>query len=257
MTLRRLIIVFVLFSSGALYSADRSVFEDLDKPPEGAYAGQIFAGASLGMGLVSGSIIKAEKDFVSGTTYSFEDSEVTKKVELQHYSFAFSMFGEYMPLDHFGVKGKISRAMVAQKSTFGADYPNEQGFLLKTWNITFAPVYHVTVRREWDVTIAPFLGYSIGTFNAIPVAKGLFDTIDSKTSQSSNSLIYGIEINGTLYFSGGFFLSLGAEWTRYNISIDNDINRTSPSALTYNNGSKSGNIDTYIIQISAGYAFRN
>ena len=257
MILRRILTVVIFLSSGALYSADRSVFEDLDKPPEGAYAGQIFAGASLGMGLVSGSIIKAEKDFVSGTTYTFVDAEVTKKVELQHYSFAFSMFGEYMPLDHFGVKGKLTRAMVAQKSTFGSDFSNEQGFLLKSWNLTFAPVYHVTVRREWDVTIAPFLGYSMGKFKAIPVAKGLFDSIDSKTSQNNNSFIYGVEIAGVLYFSGGFFLSLGAEWTRYNIKIDNDINRTSPSVLTYNNGSTSGNIDTYIIQVSAGYAFLN
>ena len=33
MNLRRIITVAVLLTYGALYSADRSVFEDLDKPP--------------------------------------------------------------------------------------------------------------------------------------------------------------------------------------------------------------------------------
>ena len=251
-----LITIFLLFDQ-PVFSSGKTVFEDLDKPPEGAYGGQIFAGTSLGLGLVSGSIISAENDFIKGSTYTFTEMETTKKSELQHYSFCFSISGEYMPIDHLGAKLKLSRYLVSQKSSFGKDYPNERGYILKSWNITAAPVFHVTNRKAWDVTLSPFLGYSFGKFEAAPVAKELSSYVTRDTSQQANGFIFGAELAGVFYFSGGFFLSAGIEWTRYNISISNDISRSSPSVKTYNNGSKSGTIDSYMFQLTAGYAFKN
>jgi hypothetical protein len=247
-------LLFVLVS-GPL-AAD-TIFEDLDKPPDGAYGGQFFLGAVAGMGIARGSIIDAEDNFVRNTTYTFEDAEITKLVELQHFSFALGIAAEYMPIDHVGVKSRFVRRWIAQRTLFGPDYPNEQEYILTTFDLTLGPNIHLTTRRAWDVTLHPFAGYSLGTFHPAAVADKLSDGVTGSKDYSNNTFIYGAELAGVLYFSGGLFISFGMEWTRYPIEFSGTVSRTTPDTRNYNGGSRSGEIDAITVSFSAGYAFKN
>lgn len=249
-------LLLLLLMVSAPLAAD-TIFEDLDKPPDGAYGGQFFLGAVAGMGLARGSIIDAEDAFVRNTTNTFEDAEITKLVELQHFSFALGLAAEYMPIDHVGLKSRLLRRWIAQRTLFGPDYPNEQEYILTTVDLTLGPNLHLTTRRAWDVTLHPFAGYSLGTFHPVPAADKLSDGVNGSKDYSNNTFIFGAELAGILYFSGGLFISAGVEWTRYPIAFSGTVNRTIPDTRQYNGGSGSGEIDAITFSFSAGYAFKN
>jgi hypothetical protein len=71
-------------------------------------------------------------------------------------------------------------------------------------------------------------------------------------------LAYGADLTGTVYFSGGLFISLTAEWMRNSVTLKAPIDATNPqTGATYLGGGKSGTIDSWRIIISSGYAFSN
>ncbi len=232
-------------------------FDELDKPPEGAHRGQMLLGAFFSMGVPQGDIIDAENDFLKDTNYEF-DNETIKRIEVSHLSFGFGLSFEYMPFDRFGIKSKLRRTVIVQKTNFGSEYRNWRGYLYRDYSFYAGPTVHATYRRSWDFTLSPLIGYSYGRFIATPVGKKTIEGYEGKTMQNAQGLSYGAEINFTAYFSGGLFLSIGFEWLRHSLSFESAYELTNPDTnAEYFEGKSSGTIDSYSVIITSGYAFSN
>jgi hypothetical protein len=245
-----------LFIENAAFAAN---FEELDKPPEGVYKGQILAGGYMSIGMAMGSIIDAEDKFVKGSTYTFSDSETTKALWINHISYSVGIFGEYLPIDYVGVYAKLGYSSVIQLTNFGKDYSNTRGSLYDGYTFLVGPNLHLTNRKPWDLSLAPLVGFAYGTYNATPVADKLLTGYDPANSKSTASgLIYGVELKLSLFFSGGFFLSLGGEWIRIPIKLSAPVDATnSQTGARFLNGGTSGEIDNVRFLLCAGYAFTN
>lgn len=233
-------------------------FDDLDKSPDGAYKGQIFLSGTLGAGLPYGEIIDAEDSFTKDLTYTFEDSQVTKEVLITHLTLAASLDAEYMPIDYVGVKIMLSANNVLQRSLFGSDYKNENLYLYRNYGAAIGPNFHLTKRKQWDVRLFPYLGYGYGIFEAAPVVNSLYDGFDPDSTTKGMAILYGVNLSFAYYFKGGFFLSSGINWINYQIEINPNIKRTSPTpSATYNDGKTSGTLSEVILEFSVGYAYYN
>jgi len=254
-------IIFLLLTaiSTALHG---SQFEELDKPPEGAHEGQMLVGGFFAIGLPYGDAMAAEEDFVKNNTYTFEESQITKELLVNHLSYDFGLFFEYMPFDHIGAKAKIRRAVVVQRTAFGSDYQNWNENLYQNFSFIFGPSLHLTARRQWDIVLTPELGYAIAKYKATPVAAKLVDSYaeDGDRERDVNGIFYGAELALAIYFSGGFYLSIGGEWTSYSFKFSPAYNLTQTVGTKTNeylDGSSSTSMQTINFIISAGYAFSN
>ncbi len=233
-------------------------FDELDKPPEGAYSGQIFVGGSLFMGMPFGSIIKGEKDFIEDSTYTFSETETTKLIEITHLCMGLNIFAEYMPFDHIGTKLAFQNLYIVQRSRFGTDYSNKKGNLYKDYAFLLGPVFHLTYRKAWDVTLQPIIGLAYQTFEATPVAKKLIDNYNPSAENARFSALYGAELQGVVYFSGGLFISLGMQWLYLPIKFSESADETNPQTNNqYLDGKNKGTINSVSLIFSAGYAFYN
>jgi hypothetical protein len=82
--------------------------------------------------------------------------------------------------------------------------------------------------------------------------------VTGETKRSVNGLTYGAELNCTIYFSGGLFVSFGGEWIRNNLDFGKAYDVTNPQTTRkYFNDGSSGVIDSYSFILTAGYAFSN
>ncbi len=277
-----LFLLYLVFAF-TLSGLEAAEFDELEKAPEGAHKGQMLLGAFAGAYMPIGDCIDAEHSFlernpqnpiVPPSTYSFENG-TTKRLEVTHLGFGFGLFFEYMPLDHLGVRLKFRRTVIAQRSNFGTDYENWNIDLYKDISLMAGPTLHVTNRRMWDIVLSPLVGYAIGTYNAAPVAGNILidrakqfefmsgdrlleDYMVTGTRKKSvKGLLYGVELNLTLYFSGGFFLSIGADWLRNPLNLSAFSVRNPQTERYYNDRKGLGTIDSIGGVISAGYAFSN
>lgn len=259
-------------------------FDELEKAPEGAHKGQMLLGAFVAVFAPMGDCIDAEHDFLERnpsnpyspgySSYAF-DNGTSKRLDVTHLGFNFGLFFEYMPLDYLGARIKLRRTVITQRSNFGTDYENWNIALYQDFSFMAGPTLHVTNRRMWDIVLSPLVGYSIGTYNAAPVAGNILvdrgklfnfvsgdrTTLDyfvtGKRKRSVKGLLYGAEINLTIYFSGGLFISLGADWLRNPLKLGS-FNVVNPlTERTYNDGKGLGTIDAIGGILSAGYAFSN
>ncbi len=258
-----LIIILLCFQVGS-YSTE---FDELIKPPEGAYRGQIFLGGFASMGMPGGDLIDAEDKFLEGTTYTFTDSETRKKLMVKHLSFAAGLSFEYMPINYVGVKTKLRRSYIIQRTIFGTQYKNWNGYLYKDLSLNLGPSFHLTTRKQWDITLTPVLGYYYGIFEATPVAvqiphenTNFLQNYSGSTKRSVNNITYGAELNFTAYFSGGLYITIGFDWTVNKLKFDTEFNLERDSSNTdikipYTGSSS--NINNYSFIFSAGYAFFN
>ncbi len=255
----------VLLNTVQLFAAD---FEELDKPPEGIYRGQILAGGFFSFGIPSGSIIDAEKSFVKGSTHTFSDSETTKALWITHLSYSYGVFGEYVAYDHIGVYAQFGGINIVQRTDYGKDYSNSRKNLYAGVMFLLGPNFHLTDRRPWDVSLCPMIGYTYGKFHATPIAASAINSNESGTLEKTYSpsgsktqirtLIYGANLKVSVFFSGGLAISLGGEWIRIPIKMDGPIKETNPqTGKQYLKGKSSGNIDNMRLFISAGYALKN
>lgn len=248
------LIVPFICSGGAVFSAN---FEELDKPPEGIYKGQILVGGYASMGIVKGSAIDAENKFVQGSSYTFTESETSKAFWINHLSYSFGVYAEYVIIDYLGVTAKSGYSSVVQRTDFGKDYANKSGVLYRDFSFLLGPTLHATNRKPWDISLTPLAGFSKGTYHATPVAAKYIDSYDPKNSAGkSSALVYGADLKLSLFFSGGFVMSLGGEWVRNTIKLSGAIKETNPqTGKQYMNGSTSGKLDNYRIVFTGGYAF--
>lgn len=253
------LLLLLLLSGTSLFS---SQFEELDKPPEGAHEGQILLGGFFSIGLPYGDAIKGEEDFVKGNTYTFSESQITKELLINHLSYDYGIFFEYMPLDHIGAKTKLRRSVVVQRTAFGSDYQNWNETLYENYSFVIGPSFHLTARKQWDITLTPEIGYAVAKYHATPIASRLVNsyTNDRDRDRDVNGFIYGAELSLAIYFSGGFYLSLGGEWTGYNLAFSPGYNLTQTvgsETRTYLDGKSSTSMQTINFIVSAGYAFSN
>ncbi|OQA99186.1 MAG: hypothetical protein BWY23_00731 [Spirochaetes bacterium ADurb.Bin218] len=247
-----------LFLSSVIFA---SQFEELDKPPEGAYKGQMILGGFFSFGYPYGDAIDAENDFVKENTYTFTDIQITKELLLTHLYYDFGIFFEYMPFDYVGVKSKLRRSVFVQRSAFGSNYQNWNGDLYSNYSLSMGPSFHFTNRKQWDVIFTPAIGYGIGKYEAMPVASQLdIAYTGGSRKRNVNSLFYELELALAVYFSGGFYMSMGAQWSYFTMGFSPtfDISQTvNGNSYEYMEGKSSSSLQSISVTISAGYAFLN
>jgi len=237
-------------------------FEELDKPPEGAHAGQMFLGAFFAMGAPVGPIFEEEESFVKDVDYEIS-TDIYKKLWISHLSFNFGVSYEYMPIDHLGVKGKLKYNMTIQRTLFGSDYQNWTNTVYQDLSFLVGAAGHLTNRKQWDVVLTPVLGYSIAWFKPTPIAAHLltgaptnYDYTDGGTRRA-DSFILGSELNFTTYFSGGLYLSIGFDWTINFVKFSSPFNLTIDTVNYYYENERKAFFHTVSLIVSAGYAFSN
>ena len=254
--------VAAMFFCSALY-ADTN-FEELDKAPEGAYKGQMTAGILVSMGLPQGSMIDAEQSFIKNSTYTFPNNETTKEIWISHLSYSIGAFFEYMPFNYFGLFTKTAYSAINQRTSFGKDYANSSGTLYYDISLLIGPVLHATNRKPWDISLTPLFGYTYGVYTAAPIARKLVTTEGGSTFSpaaykgKAGWLAYGTDISASVFFSGGLYLSLTAEWVRNSITLAKPVDQANiQTGAIYLSGKTSGYIDNFRIILSSGYAFSN
>ncbi|MFH0975065.1 MAG: hypothetical protein V1874_04695 [Spirochaetota bacterium] len=268
MARRLLICLFVtcLFSAVFIKAALSSEFDELDKPPEGAHEGQMFLGAFFSFGWPQSELINAEDKFVQGSYYTFENG-ISKEMQLSHQCYVLGASFEYMPLDHLGAGISLRRTYLVQSTAFGSEYENWKGYLYRDIALYINPAFHATSRKSWDFVLSPKIGYSIAKYNATPVAKKILEKYAvgstpaekyrGDTARESKGFSYGAELNCTLYFTGGLYVSIGGEWIRNTLKFDKGFDLTNPQTDAVYTGKTSATLDTYSVIIKAGYAFSN
>lgn len=255
---KTLLILTAFLTATSLYASE---FEELDKPPEGAHAGQMLLGGFISIGIPFGDLIDAENSFIKNNYYTFDEEGTTKELLLNHTAFDMGISFEYMPIDHIGIKTKLSYATVIQRTAFSSEYRNWNKTIFSNYGFFIGPSVHLTSRKQWDVSLTPLIGYFIGKYEATPVASSLVEGYDNDGTRNISGIAYGADLNLTVYFSGGLYLSLGGEYTYYPISFDKTYSLTQPTAspgngLTYTTDS-GGVLQAINLSISVGYAFSN
>lgn len=246
-------------------------FEELDKPPEGAHRGQMMLGAFASIGAPIGRIIGAENSFVRYSTYTFMDNFVTKRFLLQHLSFSYGLFYEYMPVDHLGIKVKMRRYNIIQRTQFGAEYQNWTKLLYSDYSFFLGPSIHVTSRKQWDFALTPLVGYALGDYRATPIAERLVYnftevTLDhvvfwyaARRNKRAYNFVVGGEASLLIYFSGGFMMSFGFDWTMNMLTFKGPFYLMNPQMphLWFFPNKNSSYLHSFCFMLSAGYAFSN
>ena len=254
------LIMFLLFPAALLGATE---FDELDKPPEGAHRGQMLLGGFGAIGVPYGPIIDKEEAFVKDNTYLFQEIDTTKRVMIANRYYSFGISGEYMPVNHLGVKAKVKRTYIIQRTVFGPEYKNWSGYLYQDISFYLGPSFHLTERKNWDLTLTPVIGYAFADFEATPVLPRLSpeyrqNVSSNMRSRSFSSVAYGTELNLTFYFSGGLYISFGCDWNLNKLDFGKkfDITQTVNGNTVRYQGASS-DLQSLSFIFSIGYAFSN
>ena len=248
------IILTIIICFFQISFVNASIFEGIDKAPEGAHEGQMVIGFFGSIGMPFGSLINTEKDFVDGDRYTFSENGVIKEFLTTHLAYDFGLFFEYMPIDYVGIKSKLKKVYIVQRTLFGSNYQNWNESLYSSYSFLLGPSIHFTNRKPWDVSLTPLVGYSIAKYRPTPIAQKLMDSYSGVSKKNVNGIIYGVELNYARYFSSGLFLSIGFDWNKYPISLSPEIKLTNP--YTHKDiDISSGDIQSINLDLSIGYAF--
>lgn len=260
--MKKLIIILItVFWTTSILASE---FEELDKPPEGAHEGQMLLGGFVSAGLPFGDLITAEDDFLNSNWYVL-NSGTMKELIVNHLAFDLGICFEYMPVDHVGAKSKLRYNAVVQRTAFGPENENWSAVLFSSYSILLGPSFHLTVRKQWDVTFTPEVGFCFGEYEATPIASKLAYNYNNDGIRDISGFIFGSELNLTIYFSGGVYISLGTEYSYYPISFSPAYSLTqSTGSDTTSNGNgrtystpSGGSLQTVNLTIAVGYAFAN
>jgi hypothetical protein len=256
--MRQLFLSILMILALCAQLSAKSRFDELEKEPEGAHKGQMILTAIVSVGGAVGPGIAREKDFAESSVYEVV-TDTYKKLWLSHFHFSAGVAFEYMPINHLGIKIKLKGDFVQQRTRFGSDFENWSLSLYRAMTVAVGPVGHLTNRKRWDVTLNPVIGYSFGGYQAAPVARELInsDLVGSVDEQLLHMLTFGAELNFSIFFSGGFVLSLGFDWNMYIINQKNPFNLTNnQNGQTYPTETKTSFHNLSFI-LSVGYAFKN
>ncbi len=250
--IKRIFLLIFLLNLIFIKYLSATEFDELDKPPEGAHEGQIFLCSVFSLGWPISTLIDSEDAFLKNKTYTFENG-ITKAVEVSHQTYNIGLSFEYMPIQHLGAALKMRRTNLFQNTTFGPEYENWKGYLYRDYTIFIGPALHATNRKIYDFILTPLIGYSFSTYYPTPVAKKILTDTSGGPKSKANGLSLGAEINCTIYFTGGLYVSIGGEWIRNMLNIKTDYSQSNPQ---YNINRKAV-IDTPAVIIGIGYAFSN
>ncbi|MCL1865760.1 MAG: hypothetical protein FWF73_08130 [Spirochaetes bacterium] len=231
-----------------------SLLEELDKPPEGAHEGQMLIGCFGSIGSPYGNTIDSEYNFLTYDIYVFTESGITKEFLITHLSYDFGVFFEYMPIDYVGIKSKLKKVYIVQRTLFGSDYQNWNEPLYNGYSFHIGPSIHFINRKWWDISLTPMIGYSIAKYNPTPIAGKIKPGYSGTNKRDVNGIVYGGEINFSMYFSGGLYISAGVDVNQYPLSFSPEITLVNPDTSRYTDMS-SGFIRTINFVVSVGYAF--
>jgi hypothetical protein len=251
-------IICMMFMLVVSISGYATQFEELEKPPEGAHEGQIMLGGYATIGVPYGRIINAENSYIRNSTYTFINNLVTKKIMAQYLSFSYGIFFEYMPVDYMGIKFMARRASIVQRSRFGSEYQNWSKLMYSDYSFLIGPAIHFTTRKQWDISVTPVAGYAIGEYTAAPLAGRLIYNSIGFRKKKANNPVVGTELNLSLFFSGGFLISFGCDWTMNILKFGGKFYVY--NLQTYKSFFPNGNsslINSISFTIGAGYAFSN
>lgn len=252
--MKKTICLFALFFC---LNASASQFDELDKAPEGAHGKQMILMGFVSIGVPFGNIIDAENSFIDGSTYTFISSDTTKKIDLSNMVFNLGISFEYMPIDYVGLKVRVKKDTIIERTTFGTDYKNWSETLISAYAFNFGIPVHFTLRQRWDISLVPYAGYYSAEIYPTPVAKKIIDGYISPSVQSASGYQYGAELNFIFYFSGGFTLSAGADWSYSSINIGKPIKALNIQTGKNYPSSTDLSFHSSAFILSAGYAFYN
>ncbi len=245
-----LTVCLILVSAMAGHS---SKFEELDKPPEGARKGQMLLGGYFSMGYPQGKVLDAENDFVKDYSYEISD-DIYKLLWVSHLSFSYGASYEYMPIDYLGVKARLGRMFLVQRTRFGSEYENWREILYDEYSILVGPSLHATTRKRWDFTLTPFIGYVMADYTPTPIAKKLIADYDAGQPKDVSTYAAGAELNFTGYFSGGLYITFGFDWQVRFLDFGGGFT-LEREGLAFFPGGRDSRIYSYSFIFSAGYAF--
>jgi hypothetical protein len=261
------LVLFIVLSTGAAHATH---FEELDKPPEGAHKGQILLGAFASVGVPFGRIIDAENDFIRDSTYTFFSSLTTKKIMVRQLSFSYGVLFEYMMIDFLGIKIKMKRSNIVQQTIFGPQYQNWNKMMYNDYSFLLGPAIHFTSRKQWDISLTPVAGYAIGEYNAAPIEDELVYSFTkpslnqliwgygAKRKKKADNVVVGAELNVSVYFTGGFFMSFGCDWTMNMLEFRHSYYLMNPQNFQwFFPMNTSSFLHSICFILSAGYAFSN
>jgi hypothetical protein len=260
-------VLIIILVAGASHATR---FEELDKPPEGAHKGQILLGAFATIGLPYGRIIDAENDYIRNSTYTFYSSFTTKKIQVRHLSFSYGVLFEYMTVDYLGLKLKAKRSTIIQRTIFGHQYQNWNKMMYNDYSFLLGPAIHFTSRKQWDISLTPIAGYALGEYSAVPIADHLVYSFSppsriqlvwgygGRRKKKADNVVIGVELNVSVFFSGGFFMSFGCEWTMNMLEFGKQYFLMNPQTLhLFFPTGTSSYLHSICFILSAGYAFSN
>ena len=251
--MKKIIVLFLIVFG--FNHAEAVKFDELDKVPQGAHAGQMFLNGWVSMGLPFGSVLTAEHNFLKNNIYEVSP-DIFKMLWVEHLNFGAGASFEYMPINHLGIKTKLGYMGIFQKTQFGSDNRNWSKSLYRELAFMVGPSAHLTNRKSWDLTFTPYGGYAIAIYKPTPIAAILLENYTSGKSKNVSNFALGAELALVGYFSGGFFMSLGLDWNLRFLNFGDGFNLTQNNT-TFFHGRKSSNINTFNVIISAGYAFLN
>ena len=222
----------------------------------------------VSLGAPVGDVITAEEDFVKNSTYTFDETDITKELLISHMYISYGTSFEYMFIDHLGAQFRFKRNYIMQRTSFGAEYQNWSNPMYTDFSLYLGPTFHLTTRKMWDVTLGLYAGYSFGTFEPTPVAGEILSeydyvshTVDDYKSggkQSVNGFSAAAELSVSFYFSGGLFISIGFDWTMNMLDFGEKFNLQNPQTeVYYFQDSTSSMVHSMGLMVSAGYAFMN
>jgi hypothetical protein len=246
-----LFIIVVLFSFN-IFALSR--LEDIDKSPIGTYKGQFLFGAHLGFGVPFGQGISSETDFADGTTYTFEEQDITKTIELSHVSTSFSLYTEYVYLNNFGARISYNFNRTVQRTNFGKDYNNLNNTILQEHTLLIAPTYHLTSRESFNLIFVPSIGASFYSYTPTPSLNVLLDDFVQTNTFTGTAFTWSLEILAYYFFENGTFIDGGFSINHVTASFDSFFRTKDSAEFDFANGASESSIYTFQVKVGAGYA---
>lgn len=138
------------------------------------------------------------------------------------------------------------------------------------FSLFFGPAIHFTTRKAWDISFTPVVGYALGEYKAAPIAAQLIYSLTTMTEQQliffynakrkkqAYNIVVGGDLNISMFFTGGFMISVGFDWTMNMLKFNNKfyINNIQTLAWFFPN-KNSSYVHSACFMLSAGYAFSN
>lgn len=138
------------------------------------------------------------------------------------------------------------------------------------YSFLMGPAIHFTSRKQWDISLTPVAGYALAEYIAVPIADLLVYSFSrpsmmqlvwgygGRRKKSTDNVVVGAELNVSVFFTGGFFMSVGCDWTMNMLTFNKPYYLMNPQTLhLFFPMTTSSYLHSICFILSAGYAFSN